>query len=174
MQRRATDGRDLNRQFPGNSSGNHSQRLAHALFSSIVPKSDFLIDIHTAPGTRVNLPHIRANFDNKDCKFLARAFGTNIVLHSLGSEGTMRREATNSGCPSILLETGSSNSFQIKNVEADTKAPEQLKAENVDSKKEEPKVEAEAKPAEESKAEAAEESSKEQDKAAENKSDDNK
>ncbi|MEE3134334.1 MAG: succinylglutamate desuccinylase/aspartoacylase family protein [Candidatus Thermoplasmatota archaeon] len=117
MQRRATDGRDLNRQFPGNSSGNHSQRLAHALFSSIVPKSDFLIDIHTAPGTRVNLPHIRANFDNKDCKFLARAFGTNIVLHSLGSEGTMRREATNSGCPSILLETGSSNSFQIKNVE---------------------------------------------------------
>ena len=117
MQRRTTDGRDLNRQFPGSTSGNHSQRLAHALFSSIVPKADFLIDIHTAPGTRVNLPHIRANFDNKDCKFLARAFGTNIVLHSLGSEGTMRREATKSGCPSILLETGSSNSFQIKNVE---------------------------------------------------------
>ena len=65
-------------------------------------------------------------------------------------------------------------SEEIKNVEADTKAPEQLKAENVDSKKEEPKVEAEAKPAEESKAEAAEESSEKQDKAAENKSDDNK
>ena len=48
---------------------------------------------------------------------MARAFGTNIVLHSLGSEGTIRREATDYGCPAILLETGSSNSFQIKNVE---------------------------------------------------------
>ena len=116
MQRRATDGRDLNRQFPGNPNGNHSQRLAHALFSSLVYKADYLIDIHTAPGTRINLPHIRTNFDNKKCKNLARIFGTNIVLHSLGSEGTLRREATNAGCPSILLETGSSNSFQIKNV----------------------------------------------------------
>jgi len=116
MQRRTTDGRDLNRQFPGNPNGNHSQRLAHALFSSIINKADYLIDIHTAPGTRVNLPHIRTNFDNKKCKDLARAFGTNIVLHSLGSEGTIRREATNVGCPAILLETGSSNSFQIENV----------------------------------------------------------
>jgi predicted deacylase len=117
MQRRTTDGRDLNRQFPGKPNGNHSQRLAHALFSSLISKATYLIDIHTAPGTRVNLPHIRADLDNKKCKDLARAFGTNIVLHSLGSEGTLRREATDSGCPTILLETGSSNSFQIKNVE---------------------------------------------------------
>lgn len=117
MQRRTTDGRDLNRQFPGNPKGNHSQRLAYALFSSLISKANYLIDIHTAPGTRINLPHIRADLDNKTCKKLARAFGTNIVLHSLGSEGTLRREATNSGCPTILLETGSSNSFQIKNVE---------------------------------------------------------
>ena len=116
-QRRTTDGRDLNRQFPGRSNGNHSQRLAHKLFSSIIPKSDYLIDIHTAPGTRINLNHVRTNFDNEICKNLAKAFGTNIVLHSLGSEGTIRREATDNGCPSILLETGSSNSFQIKNVE---------------------------------------------------------
>ncbi len=116
MQRRATDGRDLNRQFPGNPNGNHSQRLAHALFSSLIHKADYLVDIHTAPGTRINLPHIRTNFDNRKCKDLARSFGTNIVLHSLGSEGTIRREATNAGCPAILLETGSSNSFQIENV----------------------------------------------------------
>tara|TARA_Y100001978_G_scaffold127088_1_gene113375 strand:+ start:3856 stop:5085 length:1230 start_codon:yes stop_codon:yes gene_type:complete len=115
-QRRTTDGRDLNRQFPGRENGNHSQRLAHKLFSSIIPRSDYLIDIHTAPGTRTNLSHVRTNFDNEVCKNLAKAFGSNIVLHSLGSEGTIRREATDYGCPSILLETGSSNSFQIENV----------------------------------------------------------
>ncbi len=63
---------------------------------------------------------------------------------------------------------------ETKNVEVDTKAPEQSKAEDVNTKQEEPKVEAEAKLTEESKAEAAEESSKKEDKAAENKSDDNK
>ena len=63
---------------------------------------------------------------------------------------------------------------ETKNSEVDTEAPEQSKAKDVDTKQEEPKVEAEAKLAEESKAEAAEESNKEKDKAAENKSDDNK
>ena len=113
-QRRTTDGRDLNRQFPGRINGNHSQRLAHKLFSSIIPKSDYLIDIHTAPGTRINLNHVRTNFDNEVCKNLAKAFGTNIVLHSLGSEGTIRREATDYGCPSILLETDLQIHFKLK------------------------------------------------------------
>ncbi len=63
---------------------------------------------------------------------------------------------------------------ETKNIKENVETQEQTKAEDVNAKKDEPKVEAEAKSAEESKAEAAEESIKEEDKAAENKSDDNK
>ena len=60
---------------------------------------------------------------------------------------------------------------ETKTADTDTNAAEEPKAEEVEAKQAE---EAEAKSAEESKAEAAEESSKEEEKAAENKSDDNK
>ena len=63
---------------------------------------------------------------------------------------------------------------ETKTIKENVEAQEQTKAEDTNAKQDEPKVEAEAKSAEESKAEAAEESSKEDDKAAENKSDDNK
>ena len=114
--RQAPDGRDLNRQFPGNPRGNQSQRLAHTLFTTLVGRADYLVDLHTAPGTRENLPHVRADLDDDVCKEMARAFGTNIVLHSKGVGGTMRKEATRAGCSAILLETGSSNAFQYSNV----------------------------------------------------------
>ena len=71
-----------------------------------------------------------------------------------------------------LEETQTSE--ESKTVKENVEAQEQTKAENANAKQDESKVEAEAKSAEESKAEAAEESIKEEDKAAENKSDDNK
>ncbi len=63
---------------------------------------------------------------------------------------------------------------ETKTADTDTKAVEEPKAQDVEVKKEETKVEEEVKPAEESKEEAAEESSKEEEIAAENKSDENK
>ena len=63
---------------------------------------------------------------------------------------------------------------ETKTIKENVEAQEQTKAEDTNAKQDEPKVEAEAKSAEESKAEAAEESIKEEEKAAENKSDDNK
>ena len=63
---------------------------------------------------------------------------------------------------------------ETKNVGSNVEAPETSKAEDVDAKQEETKVDAESNPEEESKAEAKEESSKEEDKTAENKSDDKK
>ena len=64
---------------------------------------------------------------------------------------------------------------ETKTADTDTNAAEEPKAEEIEAKQAETKSEeAESKPAEESKAEAAEESSKEVEKAAENKSDDNK
>ena len=96
-QRGAPDNRDINRLFPGKQNGNQSQRIAHALFEGVVSRADYLIDLHSAPHSRTNLPHVRADFDKKECLELARAFGTQIILHSSGPKGSLRREASAKG-----------------------------------------------------------------------------
>lgn len=117
-QRGAPDNRDINRLFPGKKQGNQSQRIAHALFQSVVKRADFLIDLHSAPHSRTNLPHIRANFDREECMELARAFGTHIILHSSGPKGSLRRTATKDGTPTILLEAGTAHRFEMDAVHA--------------------------------------------------------
>ncbi|MEE2748124.1 MAG: succinylglutamate desuccinylase/aspartoacylase family protein [Candidatus Thermoplasmatota archaeon] len=117
-QREAPDNRDINRLFPGKEDGNQSQRIAHALFQSVVKRADFLIDLHSAPHSRTNLPHVRANFDDAKCMELARSFGTHIVLHSSGPKGSLRREASSVGTPTILLEAGTAHRFEIDAVVA--------------------------------------------------------
>ena len=115
-QRGAPDNRDINRLFPGKEQGNQSQRIAHALFQSVVKRADYLIDLHSAPHSRTNLPHVRANFERKECMELARAFGTHIILHSSGPKGSLRRTATMDGTPTILLEAGTAHRFEMEAV----------------------------------------------------------
>jgi len=117
-QRGAPDNKDINRLFPGKKQGNQSQRIAYALFQSVVKRADYLIDLHSAPHSRTNLPHVRANFDRKECMELARAFGTQIILHSKGPKGSLRRTATSEGTPTILLEAGTAHRFEMDAVHA--------------------------------------------------------
>ncbi|MBO58316.1 MAG: hypothetical protein CMA77_04905 [Euryarchaeota archaeon] len=119
--RTSPDGRDLNRVFPGTADGSQTSRLAHAIFTHIVKKSDYLIDLHTAPYTRMNVPQIRADLENSKCKRIARAFGTKVIMNSKGPKGSIRREATKVGVPAILLESGSSHRFEKDAVEGGVK-----------------------------------------------------
>src|SRR5262245_55431399 len=100
------DGRDLNRCFPGASHGSFAARCAAVLFNEIVRKSNAGIDLHTAPRWRANLPHVRANLDDPDTRQLARAFGTEVVLHAPSGETTLRGAAQANGIPVVLLEAG--------------------------------------------------------------------
>ena len=100
------DRRDLNRCFPGNSTGSMASRLAQVIFDSIVRRCDFGIDLHTAAVRRTNFPNARADLDNPVCKELAEAFGCGIILHGKGPKGSYRREATRVGCPTIVVEGG--------------------------------------------------------------------
>ena len=117
-QREAPDNRDINRLFPGKENGNQSQRIAYALFQNVVNRADYLIDLHSAPHSRTNLPHVRANFDDSTCMKIAKSFGTHVVLHSTGPKGSLRREASASGTPTILLEAGTAHRFEMDAVVA--------------------------------------------------------
>ncbi|MCF7731511.1 MAG: succinylglutamate desuccinylase/aspartoacylase family protein [Akkermansiaceae bacterium] len=100
------DRRDLNRCFPGNSSGSLSGRFARVIFDQVISRCDYLIDLHTAAVRRTNFPNVRADCDNEDCVRLARAFGCEVIVNSTGPDGSLRKEAVKRGCPTIVLEAG--------------------------------------------------------------------
>jgi len=100
------DRRDLNRSFPGSGRGSLASRYAHTLFTEIVSRCDFGIDLHTAAVRNTNFPNIRADLDTADVKKLARAFGCELIVNSKGPNGSLRRAACAAGCPTIVLEAG--------------------------------------------------------------------
>jgi predicted deacylase len=106
--------RDLNRFFPGKRAGNNADRMAYKLFQEIVRKCDFGIDLHTAAQGRANLPHVRGDMSNPRVRKLARAFGSTILINQRGVPGSLRREATDAGVPTILFEAGETGRFSPK------------------------------------------------------------
>lgn len=100
------DRRDLNRSFPGSETGSLTARLARVIFDEIVGRCDFLVDLHTAAVRRTNFPNVRADCGNPDCERLARAFGCEVIVDSKGPEGSLRRAASQDGCPTIVIEAG--------------------------------------------------------------------
>ena len=118
-QRGAPDNRDINRLFPGKDLKSISENSTRFVPEGVVSRSDFLIDLHSAPHSRTNLPHVRADFDEKDCLDLARAFGTQIILHSSGPKRALSEgEASAKGTPTILLEAGTAHRFEMEAVHA--------------------------------------------------------
>ena len=100
------DRRDLNRCFPGTPRGSLASRIAYLLFQTLVPRCDAIIDLHTAAVRRTNFPQIRADMSNRAVAALARAFGGEVVIDCRGVPGTLRRESTATGCPTIIFEGG--------------------------------------------------------------------
>jgi predicted deacylase len=100
------DRRDLNRSFPGSTRGSIAARLAHAVFEGIVRRCDFGIDLHSAALRRTNFPNVRADVRRRQVRRIAEAFGTPLVVHGKGPEGSLRRTACREGVPTISLEAG--------------------------------------------------------------------
>lgn len=100
------DRRDLNRSFPGSATGSLASRMAHIIFSEIVPRCDYGIDLHTAAIRRTNYPNVRADLTNSKVRWLAESFGSEITIDTKGPHGSFRREASRVGCPTIIMEGG--------------------------------------------------------------------
>lgn len=100
------DRRDLNRSFPGSSTGSLAGRMASRIFNEIVSRCDYGIDLHTAAVRRTNFPNVRADMANPEVRWLAEAFGSEIIINNKGPRGAFRREACDVGCPTIILEGG--------------------------------------------------------------------
>lgn len=100
------DRRDLNREFPGGRSGAMAARIAHAIWSKVIARCDYGIDLHTAAVGQSNLPHVRADLRVPVLRKAAAAFGCELIFDDPGRRGSLRRAATEHGIPTLLMEAG--------------------------------------------------------------------
>jgi hypothetical protein len=111
------DRRDLNRSFPGNSRGSPASRLADQIFTEIVRRCQFGIDLHTASAHKINLPHVRADLRHPLSRRLALAFGSEIVVNAPASPRSLRGAAHARSVPVLTYEGGEPLRFQRDAVE---------------------------------------------------------
>ncbi len=100
------DRRDLNRGFPGSSSGSLTSRVARVIFDTLVKRCDYGIDLHTAATGRTNFPNVRGDLTRPEVRRIAKAFGCELLVNGKGPEGSFRREAVKADCNTIILEAG--------------------------------------------------------------------
>jgi len=100
------DRRDLNRSFPGTTTGSLASRIARTVFDQIITRCDYGIDLHTAAVRRTNFPNIRADMSDPDLAAFARAFGAELIVSGKGPKGSLRRAACRAGTPTVILEAG--------------------------------------------------------------------
>lgn len=100
------DRRDLNRFFPGNQQGSSAARMAFSFFREVIMHCDGLVDLHTGSFHRTNLPQLRADLNDDSVVTLTKGFGSTVILHSEGAEGTLRHAAVAAGIPAVTLEAG--------------------------------------------------------------------
>jgi predicted deacylase len=104
--------RDLNRSFPGNNSGTSAKRIADRLFRNFIDPCDIGLDFHTSTRGRTNMLHVRADTDDESVSRVAHAFASNVIISSEGPSGSLRREASEAGTPTITVELGEAHRFQ--------------------------------------------------------------
>jgi len=110
-QRYLPDRRDLNRSFPGSSSGSLAGQLAHVFSKEIISRSNYGIDLHSAAVHRTNLPQIRVNADSLKAHELAFAFGAPAIITSPLREGSLRQKAAEQDVDVLLYEAGEALRF---------------------------------------------------------------
>lgn len=104
--------RDLNRSFPGLGDGSEASRMAKTIYDQFVGQCDVGLDFHTSTRNKLTLMHARADMDDEGVTRLVDAFGAELVLSGAGTEGALRREATEDGIPTATIEMGEEDRFQ--------------------------------------------------------------
>ena len=118
-----TDGKNLNRSFPGDPSGTDAQVLAHRLFETFVVGSDQLLDLHAG-----DLPEALEPFAMYEesavedaSRDLALAYGVGHVVRQTSAartvSGSTCAAAADIGVPAIVAESGQNGLLDPRAVE---------------------------------------------------------
>lgn len=123
------DGKNPNRQFPGNKEGTLSERIADIITSQIIDQSDYLLDLHGGELNEEILHYISFEYgcpDNSVCektKFLAHSFGGYYIQPEPFSitPDSLRNTychltAIRRGVPAIFVESGGRGETDIESI----------------------------------------------------------
>lgn len=102
------DGKDVNRSFPGTSSGSLASRVARLLTKKILPHVDMALDFHTGGASRYNYPQVRYSKSDIKAQELARVFGAPFLIQKGVIPKSFRKTANEMGIPVLVYEAGES------------------------------------------------------------------
>ena len=106
--REVPDGKDVNRSFPGSTTGSLASRVAGVLTKMILPNVDYAIDLHTGGASRYNYPQIRFNAGEGKALVLAKVFGAPYLIEKPKITRSFRKIATDLGIVVLVYEAGES------------------------------------------------------------------
>lgn len=115
--RDVTEGKDVNRAFPGNMSGSLASRVAATLTKHVLPAIDFGVDFHSGGGSRYNYPQIRFSKGDFKAEELARAFAAPYLLRKTSIQKSLRKVAMGLEKPILIYEGGESLRFDGLSIE---------------------------------------------------------
>lgn len=115
--REVTDGKDVNRSFPGSTKGSLASRIARMLYKKVLPQVDALIDFHTGGNQRYNYPQIRFTKNDLPSIELADVFKAPFTLASTAKPNSLRQYASKMKIPNLAFEGGESGRFDGFSIE---------------------------------------------------------
>lgn len=106
--RDASEGKDVNRSFPGNVNGSLASRVARAVTKNILPLIDFGLDFHTGGGSRYNYPQVRYTTGDTKAEEIAQTFAAPYLIRKPNTVNTLRKQAHSMKKPIVVFEGGES------------------------------------------------------------------
>ncbi len=115
------DGKNLNRQFPGDASGTTAQKLAYFMEKELFSQADFYIDLHCGDGFEELTPFVFAQgnaeeYINEQSLRMAKAVDVPYIIRSQARTGAYNYAGL-CGIPGILVERGCSGLWSKNEVE---------------------------------------------------------
>lgn len=104
--RDSTDGKDINRSFPGSTYGSMASKIAGIISRQILPWCTAGIDFHSGSQSRFNFPQIRFTGRHSSAKALAEAFNAPFSLIKPFLQKSLRKTAFDMGIPVLVYEGG--------------------------------------------------------------------
>ncbi len=104
--RDVSEGKDVNRSFPGSINGSMASRVARIITRHILPLITIGIDFHTGGQSRFNYPQVRYTNRQPSSKLFAQIFNAPFSILKPTILRSLRRMALDMGIPIIVYEGG--------------------------------------------------------------------
>lgn len=120
------DGKDVNRAFPGSSTGSLAARVAATLTKSVLPYLDFGVDFHTGGRGTYNYPQLRYTPDDEDALEIGKAFGPPLLIASKPPTRSLRKSAYAADVPILTFEGGENQRYDGLSIQMGTEGVRRL------------------------------------------------